>query len=60
MIIRLDSTANAGIDGTIGLCEDYQGSIDLDTVLTQQQGGGYGAYTGSVGIEFILMRRQGS
>ena len=50
MIIRLDSTANAGIDGTIGLCEDYQGSIDLDTVLTQQQGGGVWVYTGSVGI----------
>ncbi len=50
LVIRLDSTASAGIDGLIGRCEDYSGSIDLDTVLTQQQAGGTWQYTGSVNI----------
>ena len=50
LVLRLDSTAYAGADRAIGRCEDYAGTIDLDTVLTQQQAGGVWEYTGAANI----------
>ncbi|MBK9023364.1 MAG: gliding motility-associated C-terminal domain-containing protein [Saprospiraceae bacterium] len=50
LILTLDSTAFAGANDVYDRCADFGSSVDLDTVLSQQQLGGTWLYTGGPNI----------